>query len=401
MYCGNCGTQTDGKYCPNCGAELLTEKEGVTGKSVETNPENNNGNTINSLPNNNLPNTSAYAAAQQTKKKFTPLGIAAIILAFLGPLAFIGLVLGVVDIIKDKSKTFKHGLSIAAIVISCLTLLIFFSGLGGSDDTTDEITTVPEVMATETDTTNAVQTTTEKTIETTTELVVTGCDLEKAKRAAIVAITNGTAYDVFDSTGNSIDASKLHSYSDLSGNYIIVKDWGTWTAKDEKTWHAKGLTMELAETGLKIVGQLDVSFNGENYIVSNLDGEYGLGLKLSDLEEPYNNPEVYLTVSPKLVEEDRDNAKATGLPDNTGLLDEDIAMTEFEVYAGEACPYGIKLHWITGLIAHTQDKTTGEWFFKVNATITNGFGAEYKTVVEGRVSGTNDNPNVTYFYVYS
>ena len=28
------------------------------------------------------------------------------------------------------------------------------------------------------------------------------------------------------------------------------------------------------------------------------------------------------------------------------------------------------------------------------------FGAEYETVVEGRVGGTSDNPEVTYFYEY-
>lgn len=396
MFCKNCGTEVDGKFCPNCGTKVVSESS----ENTEIFKENNtfNDNKVNTLPN----YTGNSAPFQPPKKKYSSLGVIALVFSFLGPLALVGIILGVVDLIKDKTKTFKHGLSIVAIVISCVVLVFVFSSLGDSVHYEPENTTAKaEISATQTDTTKQAENTTEKVSETTTKLEVTGCDLEKAKRAAVVAITNGTVYDVLDSSGEKIDVSKLHSYSDLSGDYIIVNDWGNWTAKDKNTWHAEGLVLEIAKAGMELVAKVDVSFDGKNYIVSNLYGDYGLGWNLSDLELPENSPELYLIVSPKLVEESRAEEKATHLPDNTGLLDEDIAMTEFEVYAGEACPYGIKLHWITGLIAHTQDKTTGEWFFKVNATITNGFGAEYKTVVEGRVSGTNDNPNVTYFYVYS
>lgn len=395
MICKYCGTKSDGNFCPNCGAELVAKNE-TTIIDNNTATEERKVNT--------LPNTSGYypptQTVQQQKKKNTPLGIVALILSFFGPLAFIGLILGVVDIAKDKQKEFKHGLSIAAIVISCLMLLYFFAGLGDSNDKSDMTTTKAETILTEEDTTKDTVVTTEIASNDSSKVKVTGCDLEKAKRAAIVAITNGTVYDVLDANGEKIDTSKLHSYSDISGDYLIVNDWGTWTAKNENTWHAEGLVVEIAKASMEIEAKADVSFDGKNYIVSNLDGEYGLGWNLSDLELPDNSPELYLIVSPKLVEKDRDEEKATHSPDNSALLDEDIAMGAFDMYADYMFPYGIKIHWVTGTISHAQDKTTGEWFFKVNATVTNGFGAKYDTIIEGRVSGTNDSPQVTYFNAY-
>lgn len=74
------------------------------------------------------------------------------------------------------------------------------------------------------------------------------------------------------------------------------------------------------------------------------------------------------------------------------------AQQAFEKYGKANYPFGFKCHWWVGLIAEEQ-RSDGSWYFKVEVTITNAFGADYKTVAEGIVSGTDANPKVKQFYV--
>lgn len=62
------------------------------------------------------------------------------------------------------------------------------------------------------------------------------------------------------------------------------------------------------------------------------------------------------------------------------------------------CPYGVKIHTITGWLAKTYEGE-GIWFFKVNITENNAFGTESDMVAEGRVDAKNEN-NITYFKIY-
>ena len=133
---------------------------------------------------------------------------------------------------------------------------------------------------------------------------------EMAKRAAIVAITNCTAVDVFMPDGNTLDASKFHSYADTSGNffdyYIGVKSWGNWTAKYENTWQTEKLTYVNC-FGNSFNAAFNVRFDGENYIVSNLVTTFG------DLSDPSKSGiEKYSTdfiVTPDLVKDDRGQSR--------------------------------------------------------------------------------------------
>lgn len=112
---------------------------------------------------------------------------------------------------------------------------------------------------------------------------------------------------------------------------------------------------------------------------------------------------------------DEDNETVTIRYDLTGLIEarayyeqENDQLTEtlhpvkawraLKNYGETQCPYGFKLHSQTGVI--NQQALDGEWNLKAYVTITNAFGAKYKTVCEGRVSGTTDNPVVEYFFVY-
>lgn len=63
-------------------------------------------------------------------QKNSKLGIAAFVLSLLGCTSIFGLILGIVDLCKNKNN--KHGFSIAAIVISCILLI------GGSASTTTD-----------------------------------------------------------------------------------------------------------------------------------------------------------------------------------------------------------------------------------------------------------------------
>ena len=81
-------------------------------------------------------------------------------------------------------------------------------------------------------------------------------------------------------------------------------------------------------------------------------------------------------------------------------LDEGYARVAFENYGEQIYRYGFKCHWWVGLITHEQSED-GTWFFKVEVTIENAYGNKYKTIAEGKVSGTNNNPVVKDFYVSS
>ncbi|WKA58292.1 hypothetical protein QWY16_17610 [Planococcus shenhongbingii] len=137
--------------------------------------------------------------------------------------------------------------------------------------------------------------------------------VENAKRSAVVAITNGYAIDVFEEDGNTYDISKFHSYADTSSNvddyFMKVNSWGTWSTKDEKTWHVDSLILENS-FGVIANAALDVNFDGTNYVVSNINGTFGNPgisaenlLDLSDIATGSNIP--YLTVSAELIKKDR------------------------------------------------------------------------------------------------
>lgn len=74
------------------------------------------------------------------------------------------------------------------------------------------------------------------------------------------------------------------------------------------------------------------------------------------------------------------------------------AQKAFEEYGERIYPYGFKCHWVLDYIAG-EKRNDGSYFLKVGVTITNMYGAEYKTVAEGVVSGSDANAKVVQFYV--
>ena len=128
---------------------------------------------------------------------------------------------------------------------------------------------------------------------------------EDGLRAAVTALTNYYAMDVL--TDGIEDPSLFHSFADTSGNtddyYMKIWSVGEWTYKDDNTWHCSGLKLYKKSNGLSINIACDVTYDGSNYIVSNVKDLNG---KSASDTVVYDDNTVYYTVSPEMIEEGRD-----------------------------------------------------------------------------------------------
>lgn len=80
-------------------------------------------------------------------------------------------------------------------------------------------------------------------------------------------------------------------------------------------------------------------------------------------------------------------------------LDPIDAWEAAQSYGKKQYPYGFKLHYLVGRLAERpEDDNT--WFLKATCTIENEYGNKYDANCEAKVTGTTDNPVVTYFVVY-
>ena len=85
------------------------------------------------------------------------------------------------------------------------------------------------------------------------------------------------------------------------------------------------------------------------------------------------------------------------VPENT--VSWETACITAEKYGKNEYPYGFSLHYIFGLISGTQLKD-GSQEIKAECTIKNQYGVKLDTICEARVGGSDENPIVTYFFVY-
>jgi len=227
----------------------------------------------------------------------------------------------------------------------------------------------------------------------------TSFPVEKAKRSAIVALTNSYATDVFKTDGSTYDTSKFHSFADMSGFYLKLYVEGNWTAKNDNTWHVENLRLATPEDST-IEAALDVCFDGTNYQISNITGTLGNSgssnnVDISEIESAKNHP--YLTVPPNLIADDR-YVVDTDTQSSSGFLDKNAAISAFEEYGASLYPYGFKCHWIADLIDEEQS-SDGSWYFKVGVTIKNEYGTKVDAVATGIVGGTTYDCSVVSFDV--
>ena len=138
-----------------------------------------------------------------------------------------------------------------------------------------------------------------------------------AERAAVVAMTNRNATDVFTADGSAYDPAKFHSFSDTSGYYMDVVEDGTWSETGANAWHGDGLLLA-AQGGYCVKVSLDVSFDGTNYVVSNVTGHGGTLQQieagnpdfLESIDEQPSEFASYLTVPASMVAQGRDAQQA-------------------------------------------------------------------------------------------
>ncbi|WP_294753283.1 hypothetical protein [uncultured Ruminococcus sp.] len=178
-----------------------------------------------------------------------------------------------------------------------------------------------EEISTENQTVENIEVTSES-VDTTniSETKVNIYPQEKAFRAAVVSLTNALSSDVFTSDGSQHDTAKYHSYSDTSAFYMSILSKGTWTEKSSDTWHVDNLILQpdgydvLINVPINVSTEanasLDVTFDGTNYIISNISGMYAIpgkeeiGTDLSYLNSD-NMSKTALTVSKNMIENDR------------------------------------------------------------------------------------------------
>ena len=131
-----------------------------------------------------------------------------------------------------------------------------------------------------------------------------------AKRAIVVAMTNGQSTDVFAPDGNTYDTSKFHTYTYTAGLHAVVCEDGEWEQTGTDAWHIEDMLIQyMGAEDLYAELILDITFDGENYVLSgvtrtmgkktNLDWKKLSSLNVEEMEPSEDTP--FLTVSPAML----------------------------------------------------------------------------------------------------
>ena len=120
---------------------------------------------------------------------------------------------------------------------------------------------------------------------------------------------------------------------------MTLVEEGTWSAKDDHTWHVYNIRLKIFGYETYIKATLDVSKDGNRYIVLSMDRVCGAKDKIDDgktystehLEPSNNHP--YLTVPASLIEKDRDDAAVQAMIDKEKAHDDWIS-SQFSIWNG-------------------------------------------------------------------
>lgn len=177
---------------------------------------------------------------------------------------------------------------------------------------------------------------------------------------------------------------------------------------------AKGLDVTTAKDKLRNIGFTNIttkSDDGNNIIFEDTSKWEVISQSIESGTQISKNTEILLTCHKKEEEsvsstENITPPVAPAAPTQTEQKPEDFSDTKyrddaedvFRMQIEDSCPYGVKVHSVTGFLARTYEGN-GIWFFKVKITVTNAFKAKYDAVAEGRIDVANGN-DITYFLIY-
>lgn len=136
----------------------------------------------------------------------------------------------------------------------------------------------------------------------------------------------------------------------------------------------------------------------ENTENSNSFQENNIETTKPSIEEQTEITKTMEESNTEIVNPTEENQIITKNDDYSDANHRDDAEDSFLAEIRDNCPYGVKIHTVTGWITKTYEEN-GIWFFKVNITVTNQFNAKSDTVAEGRVDSKNAN-KITYFHIY-
>ena len=245
-------------------------------------------------------------------------------------------------------------------------------------------------------------------------MVINGFNPICAKNVQVIHKQEETE-DKKDKEYNGYEKSELHEDEITEGNV-----WLTLTIKNPSSFDRE--RSDMTNYVKTVYNFYNDKYNLEQYLV---DPSQGIYLGWIEAVDEHGNPiwDVFTdedTGETKLSVFDEDymiisqtkftypKAGETVNDSNDGKTTEEILEAKFDSadawywlieYGKREYPYGFKVHNIMGKIAE-EAKDENTWFLKAEVTVTNAFGAKRETVVEAEISGTLDNPNIEYFYVY-
>ena len=192
---------------------------------------------------------------------------------------------------------------------------------------------------------------------------------EYAKRAAVTAITNYFAEDVW-LNDNEKDPTKFHTYSDTLNHpenyYFYITNEGTYSYLDDTTWHINKLKVKSYGYYTEHCISMDVKLDNSVYCTLNWidsrdvkpEQKITYGYKF----DPASN------VSFDLIKDDRNKSDEDAI-DYSGRLSISDAYNYLELYLAFNYPaYTATVHKIIGV--HNQwQKWDGSWYIDVDVTL--------------------------------
>lgn len=228
-------------------------------------------------------------------------------------------------------------------------------------------------------------------------------------RTIVVAVTNYFADDNW-LDGNTKDLSKNHTYSDLSGFYMIVKQYGQWVKLTDENgkdyFHCEHMILQGYNVTIPCnITSADIYPNeDDSYTIKSLDGNIG-EVKVGEI---LTYGQEFLTVAKDYINEDRTDAnpeaeqkKKEAEHKEREAAQREVARKQQEIdQENERREYSIQALMARGDNEFSYCKwsfdeeyatknSDGSYFVKKAATVKNAYGQKVKVWMEGTARGSD------------